>query len=159
MVDLNAAGSSTEVSRIIRAPRSRVYRAFLDPESVAAWLAPDQMQGHVHIFEPHEGGRFRISLQYQNLEDSQPGKTDADTDTYHGQFIKLVPDEMIVEVIEFESQEPDLQGEMTMTVRLANFSDGTNVSLLFENIPAGIRLEDHEAGSQQSLRKLAALVE
>ena len=126
---------------------------------MAAWLAPETMRAHVHTFDPREGGQFRISLTYQNPEDSQRGKTTGDTDTYHGRFVKLVPDELIVETIEFESQEPEFAGEMRMTVRLADVDGGTNASLLYENAPLGIRPEDNEVGSRQSLQKLAALLE
>ena len=152
-------GEATPVSRIIKAPRPKVYHAFLDPEAVAVWLAPDTMQVRVHTFDPREGGPFRISLTYQNPEDAARGKTAGDTDTYHGRFVKLVPDELIVEAIEFESPDPDFAGEMRMTVRLADADGGTEVSLMYENVPAGIRAEDNEAGSRQSLQKLAALVE
>jgi uncharacterized protein YndB with AHSA1/START domain len=159
MAETSNSGGSTQVSRIIKAPRQKVYQAFLDPAAVAAWLAPDTMRARVHTFDPREGGRFRISLTYQKAEDSQRGKTAGDTDTYHGRFVKLVPDEMIVEVIEFESQKPGFAGEMTMTVTLADVDGGTEVSLRYKNVPAGIRPEDNEAGSRQSLQKLAALVE
>lgn len=159
MAEAAASGGSTRVSRLIRAPRQKVYRAFLDPVAVAAWLAPNTMRVRVHAFDPREGGQFRISLTYQNPEDAQRGKTAGDTDTYHGRFVKLVPDEMIVEIIEFESQEPGFAGEMRMTVRLADVAGGTEVALLYENVPVGIRPEDNEAGSRQSLEKLAALVE
>ena len=122
-------------------------------------LTPDNMRGRVHTFDPREGGQFRISLQYLNPEDSQAGKTSGDTDTYHGRFEKLIPFEKIVEVIEFESQDPNFAGEMTMTVLLAEVEGGTEVTLLYENVPVGIRPEDNEAGSRSSLQKLAALVE
>lgn len=72
---------------------------------------------------------------------------------------QLIPDELIVEVIEFETQEPVFAGEMTMTVKFTDVVGGTEVSLLYENVPAGIRPEDNETGSRQALRKLAALVE
>jgi uncharacterized protein YndB with AHSA1/START domain len=117
------------------------------------------MRSSVHTFDPREGGKFRISLKYQDPKDSQRGKTAGDTDTYHGRFVKLVPYEMIVEAIEFESPEPGFAGEMRMTVMLADVDGGTDVSLLYENVPVGIRPEDNEAGSRQSLQKLAALVE
>ena len=159
---MTEAANSTgglRVSRIIKAPRIKVYQAFLDPEAVAAWLVPDTMRGRVHLFDPREGGQFRISLTYQSPEDSQRGKTSGDTDTYHGRFAQLVPCEKIVEVIEFESQQPGFAGEMRMTVMLADVEGGTEVSLLYENVPMGIRPEDNEAGTRSSLQKLAALVE
>ncbi len=159
MAEASTSGGGTLISRVIHAPRKAIYQAFLDPEAVAAWLAPDTMRGRVHAFDPREGGRFRISLTYQNPGDAQRGKTAGDTDTYHGRFITLVPYEKIVEVIQFETQAPGFAGEMTLTVRLAEVEGGTEVSLLYENVPAGIRPEDNEAGSRQSLQKLAALVE
>lgn len=149
----------SQISTIIKAPRKKVYGAFLDPKAVASWLAPDTMRLHVHSFDPREGGIFRMSLTYQNPEDSQRGKTTGDTDTYHGRFDKLVPYERIVEAIEFESNEPKFAGEMKMTVMLADVDGGTEVSLLYENVPTGIRPEDNEEGSRQSLQKLAALLE
>lgn len=159
MAEASTSGGSTRVSRIIKAPRKTIYQAFLDPDAVASWLAPDTMRVRVHTFDPREGGQFRISLTYQNPGDSQRGKTAGDTDTYHGRFVKLVPYEKIVEAIEFESQEPGFAGEMTMTVMLADVDGRTEVSLLYENVPTGIRPGDNEAGSRQSLQKLAALVE
>jgi uncharacterized protein YndB with AHSA1/START domain len=152
-------GESTPISRIIEAPRKEVYQALVDPQAVAAWFAPNTMQAHVHAFDPSQGGQLRISLVYQNPEDSQRGKTTGDTDTYHGRFVELVPYERIVEAIEFESQDPEFAGEMRMTVMLADVDDGTEVSLLYEDVPTGIRPEDNEAGARQSLRKLAAFVE
>jgi uncharacterized protein YndB with AHSA1/START domain len=147
------------VSIVIKAPRKAIYQAFLDPQAVAAWLAPDTMRGHVHSFDPREGGTFRISLTYQTPGDAPRGKTATDTDTYHGRFVQLVPDEKIVEVIEFESQEPGFAGDMTLTVLLADVAGGTEVTLLYDNVPKGIRPEDNEAGTRQALQKLAALVE
>jgi uncharacterized protein YndB with AHSA1/START domain len=159
MTGASTNAGPTRVSRIIKAPPQKIYQAFVDPEAVAAWLAPDNMRGRVHTFDPREGGQFRISLQYLNPEDSQAGKTSGDTDTYHGRFEKLIPFEKIVEVIEFESQDPGFAGEMTMTVLLAEVEGGTEVTLLYENVPVGIRLEDNDAGSRSSLQKLAAYVE
>ncbi len=158
MAEASTSGGGTQISKIIGAPRHKVYRAFLDPEAVASWLAPGSMRLSVHTFDPREGGQFRMSLTYQNPAGLR-GKTTEDTDTYHGRFVKLVPNEMIVEAIEFESQDPGFAGEMTMTVTLADVDGGTEVTLLYENVPTGIQPDDNEAGSRQSLEKLAALVE
>ena len=155
----SSTSSSTPISRLIKAPRHKVYQAFLDPEALAQWFAPDTMRCQVHTFEPREGGQFRISLMYQNAQDTGRGKTDGGTDTYHGRLVKLIPDELIVEAIEFETQAPEFAGEMRMTVRLADVDDGTEVSLSYENVPTGIRPEDNAEGSRQSLRKLTAFVE
>jgi uncharacterized protein YndB with AHSA1/START domain len=150
---------TTQVSQFIKAPRPVVYQAFLEPDAVAAWLAPDTMKGQVHTYEPREGGRFRMSLTYQNPEDAQSGKSSGDTDTFEGRFVELVPNEKIVWVTEFESEQPGMAGEMKITWSLADAEGGTEVTVFFEDIPEGIRLEDNETGSRETLRKLAAFVE
>ena len=85
---------TTRLTRHIRAPRSAVYRALLDRAAVQHWMVPDGMTSHVQLFEPHEGGTFRISLTYDSPDDG--GKTDAQTDTFHGRFARLVPDAEVV---------------------------------------------------------------
>jgi uncharacterized protein YndB with AHSA1/START domain len=66
MLNASMNGKSTQVSRIIQAPRHKVYQAFLAPQVLASWFAPETMQAQVHSFEPRQGGRFRISLKYKN---------------------------------------------------------------------------------------------
>src|SRR6267142_2743624 len=88
--------SSTRVSRHVNAPRAIVYRALLDERAVATWKVPTGMTSHVHAFDAREGGSFRISLTYDAPIGT--GKTTAHTDTYHGRFVKLVPNEQVVEV-------------------------------------------------------------
>src|SRR5881296_3267899 len=110
--------SSTRISRHVNAPRASVYRALLDARAVARWMVPTGMTSHVHDFDPREGGAFRISLTYD--APTGTGKTTAHTDTYHGRFLKLVPDEEVVEVVEFETADPALQGEMTITFTLVD---------------------------------------
>ena len=153
---------STVVSTTIDAARQDVYRAFLDPDAVAAWLPPEGLTGQVHHFDPREGGEFRISLTYRDPADSPDGaggKTTDDTDTHPGRFVELVPSERIVQVVEFEADEPGFEGEMRITVTLADVDDGTEVTYRCEDIPGRIRPEDNEAGCRSSLRKLAALLE
>jgi uncharacterized protein YndB with AHSA1/START domain len=159
MMKPRAQPRSTQVSRIIKAPRQAVYQACLDPDAVARWRVPDNMVGHMHVFEACEGGAVRMSLTYRDSRQSPGGKTSEDTDTFEGRFVELVPGEKIVEAIVFESPDPAFAGEMKLTTRLADAEAGTEVTILCENIPSGIRLEDNETGSRQSLRKLAALVE
>jgi uncharacterized protein YndB with AHSA1/START domain len=111
----------------------------------------------VHAFDPREGGSFRISLTY----DSQTanGKTTAHTDIYHGRFVKLVPNEKIVEVDEFETTDPALFGEMTITITLADADGGTELFATHDGLPRGLSPADNETGWQMALAKLAALVE
>ena len=150
--------STTRLSRHIRAPRGRVYEALTDAVAVQRWMVPDSMTSHVHSFDAREGGTFRVSLTYDAPTDT--GKTSARTDTYHGRFVRLVPGEEVVQVVEFETADPALQGEMTVTFTLAEAADGgTDVAGVHENLPPGVPPEDNELGWSMSLGKLARLVE
>ena len=100
-------------TRLVRAPRSAVYAALLDPRAAETWRVPDDMTARVAEWEPVQGGRFRVSLTYR--AEDRTGKTEGATDTYSGEFTRLVPDEQVVERIEFETDDPDLAGAMTMT--------------------------------------------
>src|SRR4030081_2218357 len=108
--------SSTRITRRVTAPRASVYRALLDARAVARWMVPTGMTSHVHAFDAREGGSFRISLTYD--APTAAGKTSAHTDTYHGRFVKLVKDEQVVELVGFETTDPALRGEMTITFSL-----------------------------------------
>jgi uncharacterized protein YndB with AHSA1/START domain len=157
-----AMGASTSVSRFIKAPVEKVFQAFMDGEALAAWLAPDTMKGTVHTFEPREGGEIHMSLRYQNVEESPDGKcgkSSEDSDSFKGKIAEIVPNEKIVWLTEFESDDPAFAGEMRLVWSLAEVEGGTEVTVLCENIPRGIRPEDNEDGSRSSLEKLAAFVE
>lgn len=149
--------SSTRVTRRIKAPRSAVYRALLDARAVAAWMVPTGMTSHVHSFDPREGGSFRISLTYDTPAGA--GKTTAHTDTHHGRFVKLVPNEQVVEIVEFETTDPALRGEMTLTITLVEADGQTEILAVHEGLPPGVPEADNETGWLMSLEKLAALVE
>ena len=149
--------SSTRISRHVNAPRATVYRALLDPRAVAKWKVPTGMTSHVHAFDAREGGAFRVSLTYN--APTGTGKTTAHTDTYHGHFAKLIPDEQVVEVVEFETADPALRGEMTITITLAEADGGTDVLAVHAGREPGVPAADNEAGWRSSLAKLAALVE
>jgi uncharacterized protein YndB with AHSA1/START domain len=141
----------------MNAPRAKVYAALIDPRAVATWMVPAGMTSHVHAFDARDGGTFRISLTYDEPTDT--GKTTAHIDTYHGRFIKLVPNTQVVEVIEFETTDPAMRGEMTVTFTLADAEDGTDVLGVHENLPPGLSVTDNEMGWKMALDKLAALVE
>lgn len=149
--------STTRISRHIRAPRAAVYRALLDANAVAAWKVPNGMSSRVHEFDAREGGRLRISLTYEEAKGS--GKTNAHTDTYRGRFVELVQDEKVVEVDEFETDDPKMRGEMTITILLADAQGGTELEAIHEGLPSGVSTQDNEAGWTMSLDKLAALLE
>ena len=115
------------------------------------------MTCQVHELDAREGGTLRVSLTYD--EPSRTGKTTSHTDTYHGRFVKLVPDEQIVEVDEFETTDPALRGEMTITIRLTDADGGTDFEAVHAGLPPGVSLADNELGWQMALGQLAALVE
>ncbi|GIK40371.1 MAG: hypothetical protein BroJett011_42040 [Chloroflexota bacterium] len=149
--------SSTHISRHVNAPRPNVYRALLDAQAVATWMVPRGMTSHVHMFDAREGGLFRISLTYD--EPTGTGKTTTHTDTYHGHFVKLIPNEQVVEVMEFETADPAMHGEMTVTFTLTDADGGTDVLAAHDNLPPGVSPADNETGWRMALDKLAALVE
>lgn len=151
------ATTSTRLIQHVNAPRAAVYRALLDARAVATWMAPDGMTSQVHVFDGREGGSFRISLTYDTP--SGTGKTTAHTDTYHGRFVKLVPNEQVVEVMEFETANSAMRGEMTVTFTLTEADSGTDVLGFHENLPPGVAPADNETGWRMALEKLARLVE
>lgn len=149
---------TTRLVRRIGAPRAAVYRALLDRDAVRHWMVPDGMTSEVHSFDPRVGGGFRISLTYDAPDAA--GKSVANTDTHHGLFTELVEDEKVVQVIAFETDDPAMAGDMTVTYTLADSADGgTELVGVHENLPPGVSLADNELGWRISLDKLAALVE
>jgi uncharacterized protein YndB with AHSA1/START domain len=149
--------TSTKVQRLIRAPRDRVYDALIDPAAVARWRFPAGMTCEVHEFDAREGGALRISLTYEDAD--RVGKTEGRTDTYRGRFVKLVPNELVVEADEFETADPALSGEMTSSISLRDAEGGTELVAVHDGLPAGVSPADNEAGWRESLARLAALVE
>ena len=149
--------ASTRITRLIAAPRERVYAALLDPEAVARWKVPAGMTCEVHEFDPREGGTLRISLTYDAPD--REGKTHGRTDTYRGRFVRLVPDELVVEADEFESGDPALRGEMLITIALSDAAGGTELVAVHDGLPDSVSTADNEVGWRESLARLAALVE
>ncbi|MZF90634.1 SRPBCC family protein [Streptomyces sp. SID5643] len=149
---------TSRVSRHVDAPRAAVYRALVSAEAIARWRVPDGMSGEVHEFDAREGGRFRVSLTYEAPDAS--GKSAAHTDTYHGHFARLVPDEQVVEVLEFEAADPALRGAMTLTTTLTDAQGGgTDVLMVHEDIPDAVPAADNETGTRMALANLARFVE
>jgi len=148
---------STRVQLHIRAPRATVYRLLLDPEAIVQWRVPDGMTARVHELDAREGGAVRVSLTY--TEPTRTGKTTSRTDTYRGRFLRLVPNEQVVEVDEFETADPALRGEMTSTITLTDADGGTDLVAVHTGLPPGLSSADNEIGWRMSLEKLAALAE
>lgn len=149
---------TTRVTRHIRASRGTVYGALLDPDAVQRWMVPDGMTSEVHAFDAREGGSFHITLTYD--EPTGTGKTTAHSDTFHGRFVRLVPDTEVVQAVEFDADDPAMGGEMSITYSLADADDGgTEITGVHENLPPGLSPEANELGWSISIGKLAALVE
>jgi uncharacterized protein YndB with AHSA1/START domain len=149
--------ASTRLIRRLNAPRARVYQALVNAAEVEAWRVPVGMTSHVHEFDARVGGLFRISLTYS--APTGTGKTTAHTDTYHGRFVELVPCERVVEVLAFETDDPSMMGEMTVTFTLRDADGGTEVIAVHDNVPSGVSPADNETGWGMALDKLAELVE
>jgi len=111
----------------------------------------------VHDFDAREGGSFRVSLTYDAPDGT--GKSAPHTDTYHGHFLRLVPNEQVVEVFEFETADPAFRGTMTMTTTLTDAAGGTDVLVVHEGIPDAVPAADNETGTRMALTNLAQLVE
>ena len=149
--------TTTRNTRYIDAPRAQVYATLLDADALPRWKVPDGMTAVVHEFDPRTGGAIRVSLTY--VSSTEAGKSSAHTDTYRGRFAALEPNERIIEVDEFETDDPEMGGEMTITISLKDAGHGTELVAVHEGLPPGVAPADNVLGWSMSLAKLAALVE
>lgn len=145
-------------SRNIQVPPQAIYRAYMDPKALVAWLPPKGMEGRIDAFEARVGGIYRMTLTYIG-SDHPTGKSSENADVAQGEFLELVPDKRIVQRIVFDSEDPAFAGAMIMTWHLDEVPGGTEVTIVCENVPEGIRQEDHEAGMSSTLANLAAFLE
>jgi uncharacterized protein YndB with AHSA1/START domain len=148
---------TTRATRWVRATPAEVYRALLDPFAVAAWRVPNGMTASIHRFDARPGGRFRITLHAGGPGD--PAGTGASTQAFRGQFIRLVPGQLVVEALEFESSDPDMGGVFTITTELAEADGGCEVVMTYDDVPPGAGQAGDEVGIQMALVRLAAWVE
>lgn len=152
-------GRTDQASRIIRASPQVIYRALLDPKAVAIWRPPDGMTGTVLAFDPREGGAFRMAFAYAAGDHAIAGKTSEHVDVFQGWFVELIPDRRVVERVIFETDDPVFAGEMTVTTTLDPVEAGTEVTIRCDDVPDGIRSEDHAVGLASTLANLATFVE
>lgn len=150
---------TTQNSRIIKASPKRVFQALTDPKAIEVWQVPGNMTGKVHNYKFEVGGGYEMSLYYPQEEKKMKGKTNDKEDRFTTAFVEIIPNEKIVEIVSFDTQDPDFQEKMTTEVILEPIDDNTMVTFLFRNIPRGIKPEDNEAGTISSLKKLAEYVE
>jgi uncharacterized protein YndB with AHSA1/START domain len=147
--------ASTNASKVVRARPDEVYEAFMNPAILVEWLPPGEMTGKIHEFDGRDGGGYRLSLFYPPTDQSHRGKTAEREDMVSVRFVELVPGRRIVEAVTFHTDDPALKGEMMLAVTLDEVADGTKVSIACSSLPPGLRPEDNEAGTQESLEKLA----
>ena len=151
--------TTTQNSKDIKATKEALYEAFTNPAALAVWLAPGEMTGKIHKFDLRVGGGYRMSLFYPESEKESRGKTSEKEDRFTARFLELTPYKKIVQVITFDSSDPAFSREMIMEVTFEAKDAGTRVTILFKNIPPGIRPGDNGAGTKLSLEKLARYVE
>ena len=140
--------NTVRLHRVIAAKPEKVYRAFLEPDAVASWLPPYGFLCTVHDLDAKVGGTFRMS--FRNF-------TTGNGHSFGGEYIELVPSERLVYTDRFD--DPNLPGEMKVTVELKAVSVGTEMTVVQDGVPDVIPLEACYLGWQDSLRKLAKLVE
>lgn len=139
---------TVRLHRVLRAPAERVYRAFLDPGAKCRWLPPFGFIGTVHHLDARVGGTYRMSFTNFGTGKSH---------SFHGVYRELIANERLVYSDQFE--DPNLPGEMTVTITLKPVACGTELSVLQEGIPDLIPTEFCYLGWQESLTQLAQLVE
>jgi uncharacterized protein YndB with AHSA1/START domain len=142
------ATNTIRLHRVLRAEPERVYRAFLDPDAMAKWLPPNGFTGKVHEMDAKVGGRHRMS--FTNF-------TTGKSHSFGGTYVELKPNERIRYTDKFD--DPNLSGEMQVTVTLKKASCGTEVDIVQEGVPDTIPAEMCYLGWQESLILLAKLVE
>ena len=140
--------STIRLHRVFTTSPDKVYRAFIEADAVAKWLPPNGFLCTVHHMEPKVGGAFRMS--FRNF-------TTGGSHAFGGTFLELVPGEKVRYTDTFE--DPNLPGEMEVTVTLTKVSVGTEVHITQAGIPDLIPAEACYLGWQESLRNLAKVVE
>jgi 8-oxo-dGTP diphosphatase len=145
-------------SLLIHADRETVFAALTSREALLAWLPPQGMHGRFERFDLRDGGSYRLVLTYDDASGS-PGKTEPDSDVSEVRISRIVPGELIEQLVDFEADDPAFQGTMRMAWSLRSTEDGTVVELEASDVPEGIRARDHAEGLTSSLSNLAAHLE
>lgn len=140
--------STVKLHRVLTTSPDKVYRAFLEPDAMAKWLPPNGFTCTVHSFEGKVGGAFKMS--FRNF-------TTGNSHSFGGEYVELEKDKKLVYTDRFD--DPNLPGEMKVTVTLKQVSSGTELNIEQAGIPDLIPADACYLGWQDSLRNLAALVE
>ena len=140
--------NTVQLRVVLKSTPDRVYRAFLDADALVKWMPPNGFTAKVHQMDPKVGGSYKMS--FTNF-------TSGKSHSFGGRYLELVPNERIRNTDRFD--DPNLPGEMTVTVTLKKVIVGTELNILQENLPDVIPAEACMLGWQESLALLAKLVE
>jgi uncharacterized protein YndB with AHSA1/START domain len=143
-----AETNTIRLHRVLKAPAERVYRAFLDPAALVKWMAPRGFTAAVHSMDARVGGGYRMSFTNFGTGKSH---------SFGGKYLELNPGEKLRYTDAFD--DPNLPGQMNMTVTLRPVMGGTDLTIVQEGVPSVIPPEMCYLGWQESLEQLAALVE
>jgi len=139
---------TVRLHRVLRASPERVYRAFLDPDAMAKWLPPHGFTAKVHHVDARAGGGYRMSFTNFGTGKSH---------SFAGRYVELTPHSLLRYTDQFD--DPNLPGEMQVTVSLREVTGGTELTIVQEGVPSAIPVEFCYLGWQESLTLLAHLVE
>jgi uncharacterized protein YndB with AHSA1/START domain len=145
---MSQSTGTVRLHRVLRAPAERVYRAFLDHDAMVKWLPPYGFTGKVHSTDARVGGGYQMSFTNFGTGKSH---------SFGAKYVELTPNERIRYTDKFD--DPNLSGEMQVTVTLRTVLCGTELAIVQEGIPAAIPVEMCYLGWQESLAQLAHLVE
>jgi uncharacterized protein YndB with AHSA1/START domain len=143
---------------MLNASVSRVFDALVSREALESWLPPGDMTGSFDRFDPKPGGSYRLVLRYANPTTSQ-GKSSADSDIVEVRYLDIIPNDCVVQAVDFVADDPKFAGTMKMTWTVQEEPGGTRVEIVAEDVPDGISAEDHAVGLASSLANLASFVE
>jgi uncharacterized protein YndB with AHSA1/START domain len=141
-------GNTIRLHRVLRAPTDRVYRAFIDPDALVKWMAPNGFTGKVHEMDAKVGGGYKMS--FKNF-------TTGNSHSFGGRYVEMVPNERLRYTDKFD--DANLPGEMQMTITFKKVSVGTELHIVQEGVPEAIPPEACYLGWQESLILLGKLVE
>jgi uncharacterized protein YndB with AHSA1/START domain len=147
-------GRTDSASLVVDAPVNRVYAALVEPQALAKWLPPDGMSGNFEHIDARTGGSYRMRLTYVEVPELG-GKSSVDSDVVNVRFVELVPNDRVVQAVDFESDDPSFAGTMTLTWAVTAVRAGTRVDIRADNVPVGISADDHLEGLRSSLTNLA----